>query len=273
MSDDRSSANPGGAEGGNDPPRRPRAFDATTLRRLAAEFVVIVVGVLVAFAVDDWRENAERRERATRLLGMMEADIAASVEDLREAASSASLRRDALVELLRLAGAPLPPDDGWVPWTEVDVGRARGAVMLRLTDRDAALRMLPMYVQVFDARTASFDELRNTGALGTIPDPAVQQEILEYFGAMLDFAESNQFLRTDQFTLQESWQRAGIVASDWIPMDEFMRRLSGSQEAMAAVRRNYVRAVDQATGYPMLADTLEARGGRIVARARASLGG
>ena len=255
-----------------DRPRR-RALDAATLRRLAAEFVVIVVGVLVAFAVDDWRAGVERREQALRLIGTMEADIAASVEDLREAASSARVRRDAIVELLRLAGEPLPPGNEWTPWEDVDFSGLRGAIMLQIQERQGeSLLMLPMYVQVFDPRTAAFDELRNTGGLASIPDPEVQRQILEFFGMVLDFAESNQFLRTDQFALQESWQRAGIVASDWIPQEEFLRRLRGSPEALAALRRNYVRAVDQGRGYPLLADSLDAQGARIVERARAALG-
>ena len=114
------------------PPRRV-AFDSVIVRRLAAEFVVIVVGVLVAFAVDDWQAGVERQRAALRLIGGMESDITATVEDLREAAASAAVRRDALVELLRLAGQPLPPD-GWVPWDEVDFSGLRGAVAERVQE-------------------------------------------------------------------------------------------------------------------------------------------
>lgn len=96
------------------PPRRP-VFDGATLRRLAAEFVIIVVGVLVAFAVEDWQANREQRQQALRLIGTMEADIAASVDDLREAASSAEIRRDGLYELLRRLDEPLPPVGGARP--------------------------------------------------------------------------------------------------------------------------------------------------------------
>lgn len=253
------------------PPRR-AAFDAVILRRLAAEFVVIVVGVLVAFAVDDWQAGVERREAALRLIGAMESDITASVEDLREAAASAAVRRDAMVELLRLAGQPLPPGE-WTPWDEVDFSGLRGAVAQRVRDLGPeALRAFPIIVQVFDPRTASFDELRSTGGLATIPDPAVQRAIVEYFGAMLDFAESNQMTRADQFALQDAWQRAGIIAFDWLPMDEFLARLRASPEALAAVRRSFFRALDQADGYVLLADRLEAEGLQIVADARAALG-
>lgn len=257
---------------GDDTPSRARTLDGATLRRLGAEFVVIVVGVLVALAVDDWRAGVESRRQALRLLSTMEADISASVDDLREAAESAVLRRDALVELLRLAGSPLPPSTEWRPWAEVDLSSVRGAAMRQLEGgRERALRILPMYVQVFDPRTASFDELRSTGGLASIPDPEVQREIVDFFGFVLDFAESNQFLRTDQFALQEAWQGAGIVAGDWIDKETFVRRLASSDAATAAVRRNYVRARDQSTAFPAVADSMETRGARILSRARASL--
>ena len=40
------------------------AFDRHTLRQMAAEFVVVVAGILVALAVDDWR-NARQEERVS----------------------------------------------------------------------------------------------------------------------------------------------------------------------------------------------------------------
>lgn len=254
------------------PPRLPRIFDRGTVQRLAAEFVVIVVGVLVAFAVDDWQAGRERERAALRLLNTMEADIAETVADLREAEISARLRTSALAELLRLVGEPPPPDGGWQPWSEVVSDEARGTISVPLPVTGfRALTTLPMYVQVFDPRTASFDEMRSTGVLATIPDTDVRREIVSYFGGVLDFAESNQFYRTDQFALQDALQGAGLVAGDWIDEEAFIRRLRASDEARAAVRRNFLRALEQTRVYPQLADTLESRGYDIVSRARASL--
>jgi hypothetical protein len=95
-------------------------------RWLAAEFVVIVVGVLVALAVDDWQADAERRAAAERLIGTMEVDLAESVADLREAAASARVRQSALVEILRRLGEPLPPEDEWVRWEEAPFASLSG---------------------------------------------------------------------------------------------------------------------------------------------------
>lgn len=252
-------------------PRGPRTtFQPGTLRRLVAEFVVIVVGVLVALAVDDWRAEVESRQRALRLISTMEADIAASVADLREAAASAGVRRDALAELIRLAGDPPPPEGSWRPWDPA-TARGIGGVAGLMPEGDDLLWVMPLYVQVFDPRTASFDELRSTGGLASIPDPGVQREIVEFFGWILDFAESNQFMRTDQFALQESWQEAGIIASDWLDREEFLSRLRASAAARAALRRNFVRAEEQSQAYPLVADSLSAQGERLVRRARASL--
>lgn len=241
-------------------------------KRLAGEFVVIVVGVLVALAVDDWQGAVQRRADAERLVGTMEVDIAESVADLREAIASARIRQSALVELLRRLGEPLPPEGEWIPWEEAPFGDLTGAAAARLRRPDDATLLAAVAVaQVFDPRTAAYDELRSTGTLAAIRDQAVRDRIVRLYAQIMDFAESNQFVRSDQAALLDAWEAAGVVPGDWLPPDETLERLRRDPRALATIRRSYLRAVDQIYSYGTVADFVESEGRSVAAAARAGL--
>jgi type II secretory pathway pseudopilin PulG len=238
-------------------------------QRLAAEFVIIVVGVLAALAVDDWQAGVERRAAAERVIGTMEVDLTESVADLREAIASARVRQSALVEILRRLGEPLPPADEWIPWSDAPFDSLSGpSVTMFDGPSEAALFSAPAWVQVFDPRTAAFDELRSTGGLAALRDQTVRDRIVRLYAEMIDFAESNQFMRSDQAALQNAWEAAGVVPGDWLPPDETLRRLGADPRAVASIRRSYLRALDQVRSYSVVADAFERDGRDVVAAAR-----
>lgn len=241
-------------------------------KRLSAEFVVIVVGVLVALAVDDWQADVERRAAAARLIGTMEVDLAESVADLREAVISARVRQSALVEILRRLGEPLPAADAWVPWAEAPFDSLSGPATTRFAGPDdARLFRSAGIVQVFDPRTAAFDELRSTGSLAAIGDQAVRDGIVRLYAQIIDFAESNVFYRSDQAALEDAWEAAGVVTGDWLPAEEILRRLRQDRRAVASTRRSYLRAADQIATYTQLAADIEREGQTLARAARAGL--
>lgn len=250
-----------------------RVWTSAAIQRLVAEFVVIVVGVLVAFGVDDWQAERERRAAAVRLLGTMEADIAASIEDLEEAQRSASVRASALAELSRLVGEEPPGAHAVRPWADLPDEAVREGFPQRLVPEGEFRKLLyvPSYVQVFDPRTAAFDEFRSTGALATIPDQALRDDIVEFFAGILDFAESNGVFRAEQRSFVDAWQRAGVTPGDWLPGEEVVRRLTTSPEARAAVRRAFQVAIEQRISYELFSDDMARRGSQLLDRARAAL--
>lgn len=255
-------------------PRLPPVFDAATLRRLGAEFVIIVVGVLVAFAVEDWQAGRERQDEALRLLSAMEVDVAESVADLREARTSAVVRQSAIVEILRRVGAPLPPADEWTPLDEVSLdgltGIGVGGLDIAAPFDMRDLLILVTYAQVFDARTVAYDEFRATGALASLPSRA-RADIAAFYGRMLDFAESNQFIRDQGRALEDALEAAGVAARDWLPEAELIRRIQANPRAQASLRRAYMRAQDQLTMLPIVAERLETEGAAMLEGARAEL--
>lgn len=86
-------------------------------RRLAAEFVVIVVGVLVALGVDAARDARSDRLREATYLQQLHADLLATAEDLDEAISVDRRARDGADRAITaLNAATLPPSDSLATW-------------------------------------------------------------------------------------------------------------------------------------------------------------
>jgi hypothetical protein len=84
-------------------------------RRLAADFVIIVVGVLVALGVDAAWEAREERVREAAYLRQLRVDLSATADTLVEMIKVDSLARASADRALEALNAtPLPPSR-WRP--------------------------------------------------------------------------------------------------------------------------------------------------------------
>ncbi|MDT8340793.1 MAG: hypothetical protein RQ751_04705 [Longimicrobiales bacterium] len=88
-------------------------------RRWLAEFVVIVVGVLVALGVDAAREAREERAREAAYLEQLHADLTTTADSLRAAIAVEETARAGGDRLLdALDGGELPPPDMLGTWLQ-----------------------------------------------------------------------------------------------------------------------------------------------------------
>lgn len=132
-----------------------------TLARACGEFVLIVAGVLVALALDQYAET--RRERALEtfyLLGLRE-DVEASTSSVRNAARGyrrAEIAVRYLDSLLTSAGAA--PPDGSTVYFAADRGYDRSALVY--------------------ARS-TLEEMESTGSLRLIRDPRLRRQMLSFY--------------------------------------------------------------------------------------------
>jgi hypothetical protein len=141
------------------------------VRRLAAEFVVIVVGVLVALAVDQWRESVSDQAAEAQYMDRLLID----------------LQRDSLTVSLERAQAGRKASD-------------LARVLQDLTDPEAIRRQpslaWPNLARTFarpNIRATTFDELTSTGGLTLVRNEALRSQIGEYYR----FAPQNFFERLD----------------------------------------------------------------------------
>lgn len=129
------------------------------MQRLVGEFVVIVVGVLVALGVDQWREyqgeRALERAYASRLVGDLQADTAAFGDMLR------GVWVDKRVVLLALSEGSFPQTEG-------------AEETMALLDHSVWLGIIPL-------QAAAFREMENSGRLRLLSNSETRDALTNYY--------------------------------------------------------------------------------------------
>jgi hypothetical protein len=77
------------------------------IRRFGGEFVVIVLGVLAAFAVEDWSENRQNRALEENYLSRLRADLQRDLQQIGPASWASFANARAATTLLYELGDPL----------------------------------------------------------------------------------------------------------------------------------------------------------------------
>ncbi len=132
-------------------------------RRLLAEFVVIVVGVLVALGVDAARDRREERVRADAYLRQLRADLMVTSEALIDGIEVEERARggaDRAVQAIN--SSSLPPPDSLRKW------------VVAATNSSAA----------FHPTMGTITALVESGELRLIHDEELRRKVLQYHGSV-----------------------------------------------------------------------------------------
>jgi len=148
----------------------------TRLGWLAAEFVVVVLGVVVGLAVDAWREGRSDVALEVGYLERLEADLQADTAAFHFAQRQDSIRS-------AWVGRYLAVVDGVVPFPDDHL-----EVLDHLTASLMGLFTTP--------RRDTYDELINQGDLGRIRSGTVREALAEYH-AVADRSRAAQFPEWD----------------------------------------------------------------------------
>jgi len=136
-------------------------------QRAVTEFAIIVLGVLAAFAVDNWNQARLDAGLESQYLGRLSADVTSDVERLEFTLEQADLKNSAL-EVVRRWRADIDEP-------EQLIDALRDAVALGFS--------LPFL------NTATIDDLTNSGQLSLISDTGLRQAVLQYYRAMNDVTD------------------------------------------------------------------------------------
>lgn len=151
--------------------------------RLAAEFVVIVVGVLAALGVDEWRDNRTARVAEVRYINGLISDLVSDSANMAYAVALGSDKASALTEVIsRLADHDAVRRSPNIVWPHLGYTYARPAL-----------------------QTTTFDEMAGTGGLGLIRDGQLRFEIGDHYTNAL-----HQFDRLDQRRTTLAWVTADL---------------------------------------------------------------
>lgn len=127
--------------------------------RLAGEFVIIVLGVLVALAVDEWREVRAERARETAYYRAIVLDLDRELDEYDFALGFVGTSIEAARDVMALVEGRDRPE---------------GAGSLAESVRRASWVNYPAWSM------ATLDELLGSGSIRLLRDPALKRELLAY---------------------------------------------------------------------------------------------
>jgi hypothetical protein len=159
--------------------------------RWVAEFVLVVVGVLAAFGIENWRQSRSDISVEGHLLEGIAADLMRDLQDLEGAIASAQARIAATDELLRLVGDPdagvlVRPCPDRAPPNLVCGSPPRALEPNAelyppgsLAAQEALL--IAGHILRFDVSDASYSEARASGEMELIRDAELRAAIAAYY--------------------------------------------------------------------------------------------
>ena len=170
-------------------------MELRSLNRIALEFVLIVAGVLVALAVDDWRQSRADIATEQYLLEGILGDLESDAGDLNSVKLSAYVRISAADRILQATGAASPEEVGL---ENRDSGWAQADVVTRIVEEarqefpptsmsiDEALRRIVVAHSMyrFNVSASTFTSATMSGDLDLVRDIELRAALLSYY----DFA-------------------------------------------------------------------------------------
>jgi len=205
------------------------------LKRGAAEFLVVVLGVLVALAVDDWRSSRIDRETERHVLERLAGDLLLDSMDIADAMGQAAQRMVAgmrvlerlgedrdVVAGLREAVAPFDRDT-------LMAGPPNPREGIDATANDLQLALL---TYVFDPTRAAFMEMAANGTLDLIEDRQLRDAVVTYYGRLEIVQEGDFKYREAERDYRLALRNAGVGFGDFYTE----RNLDGRLKDRPAIR-------------------------------------
>lgn len=214
--------------------------------RWMAEFVLIVVGVLAALAVEDWRESRGDRERETHLLEGVRSDLARDLTDLDGSVRSAFARMAAADDLLARINHP---DADMVSLSPLGERRTMPSPLsidyepflkearqlhpqLSVTAQEAVL--MATTPAVFDIADATYAEATASGQIDVLTDLELRRAIATYYFDANRFGPTmDQRVESSVERLTGAFARAGISPGGDASHEQIIRAIRQDEVLVA----------------------------------------
>lgn len=214
--------------------------------RLVGEFAIIVIGVLVALAVDDWNQYRSDRRLEAGILSRMENELVADGADLATADWDARARLWVLDAVL----AELGDDQAFQRLTASRLDSFQHSTVrdsLRLAaGRDSLaavdLRSQPLavfrYRPEFDLSDDSYQEMVATGSLRIVVNDHLRASIMRYYRVAQDQGENEQKDAGYKDRLEDALASIGVAPGDDLTLEELgARARAAPPQFSVSVRR------------------------------------
>lgn len=215
---------------------------------LFLEFVVIVVGVLVALAVDEWRDDVQLAKQRTHILSNLLVDLEEDRYDLDDFDKVARTRRAAAQYLILLAKGYSPAETEWTD--------SPGEAVYRLA-----------YSARIQPSKGAFMEMVSAGDSMPIVDNELRAKILRYYSLASDRTAVNGFISPQLERFHLVLESLGISATD--------RDMIDAEVVLADPRASaLVRTIGETAGFSSLyLEDLRAANSSLIASIEKALAG
>ncbi len=162
---------------------------------LLSEFVIIVLGVLVALAVDEWRDESAMDQRRQHVLASLLVDLRDDQIDLRSFVKSAQQRHEIVKQL---TSGPVPEH---IQWRNSQMSLGEGLFRVGLSDR-------------LQTHRGAFQETSSTGSRMVVENDELRIRILQYYALATDRARVNDFIAPELSRYHQALENIGISYAD-----------------------------------------------------------
>ena len=159
---------------------------ADIYRRWLGEFVVIVLGILAALAVDNWSTDRHDRNLEQEYLARIKEDLEWDLIEIEEAIGASILQGRSATTLLYELDDPLADH---VPRFRSDRLRAIDFAVPAHEEFDGPLKRLVWLTartRSFDPRRSTYDELLATGRIVVVDDSVLRASIIDHYSLTED---------------------------------------------------------------------------------------
>ncbi len=184
-------------------------------RRFGAEAIVIIFSVLVALALDDWRDATAEHALEQHLLVTLREDLMADLEELDSSLESAVVVEQASSFLLGEANEYLAGELG-----SIGLGLSRlvghSPDASRVTQEQAAVSVLVGGID-FDQSDLTFQEMMSTGSFRVVRNEALRRKVARYYWVVRSFNIANSTAESYRIGLTKALLRNGVAPNSIDP--------------------------------------------------------
>lgn len=217
--------------------------------RLATEALVIIVSVLAALALDDWRDARADRDLERHLLETLKEDLTADLEELDSSLESAIVTRLA-------SGFLLGATDEYTEGERGPLGVGLSRLLENVPDsggntqEQAAVSALVGGID-FDLSDLTYQEMMSTGSFRVIRNNELRHKITRYYWFVRSFNITNSSAESFRAGFADALLRNGVSPGriDTARLDEaledrqlraLLRQLDATAQTMHEVHTEFV---------------------------------
>ena len=159
------------------------------------EVIIIVFGVLIALAVDEWRDNIQLAEQRSHILSTLLVDLEEDRRDYEDFNATSQRRSRAAQFLLSYSNAGYPASTEWTA-----------------SPGDAIFQLA--YSARIQTTRSGFMEMISTGGRIALYDDDLRSQFLKYYSLATDRAAVNGFITPQTQRFNAALEAIGVSPSD-----------------------------------------------------------